>query len=305
MKRSRAIFLAVLAAAVLQGCATEYSLLSPDLRGLRRSPIYPASLRVKELVRDRIAAGDADHISVYFHALQTGYWFGVDEKEKFIPASLLKMYLMIGVLKEAEKDPSILKRRIKLADHERGYDPVFPPSKKLVPGRLYTVDELLGGMISYSDNNAANNLFAVFNDYLQGQVYSDFGIAPEGAADLADLTVKQYMMAFLSLYNSTYLSLPMSQKALEYLARSDFGDGLAAGLPHGVTVAHKFGERAFSEGGDGMVQLHDCGIVYHPEFPYMLGVMTRGKDMKKLAGIIRDVSKLVYEEVSSRDPGRP
>ncbi|PIU19313.1 MAG: hypothetical protein COT18_08150 [Elusimicrobia bacterium CG08_land_8_20_14_0_20_59_10] len=57
-----------------------------------------------------------------------------------------------------------------------------------------------------------------------------------------------------------------------------------------------------------MTQLHDCGIIYHPRFPYMLGVMTRGLDLEKQQKVIADISRLVYREVDyasrgSRDNG--
>jgi len=90
----------------------------------------------------------------------------------------------------------------------------------------------------------------------------------------------------------------MSEKALQYLSLQDFPQGIAAGVPIGTAVAAKFGEHARGDHGEEK-QLHEFGIVYHPKGHYILGVMTQGKDFDQQAGIIRDVSRLVYEAVDS------
>lgn len=106
-------------------------------------------------------------------------------------------------------------------------------------------------------------------------------------------------LRFVRGYNASYLSKEYSQKVLEMLAAADFKLGLAAGVPPGVVVANKFGER---EGlPDDQKQLHDCGIIYFPENPYLLCVMmTQGPNFEYLPTIIKMVSKMVYDEVESR-----
>jgi beta-lactamase class A len=95
----------------------------------------------------------------------------------------------------------------------------------------------------------------------------------------------------------------MSEKALRYLSRSAFRDGIVAGIPSNVDCAVKFGERtipveAGSDNGEReMKQLHEFGIVYHPNRPYLMGVMARGEDPGKLTHVIREVTTLIYEEV--------
>ncbi len=89
------------------------------------------------------------------------------------------------------------------------------------------------------------------------------------------------------------------------MAENGCGEGVivVAGVPSTVDVAHKFGERttlASDTESTETKQLHDCGIVYFPENPYLLCVMTRGTDFKVLEGIISDISRMVYEEVDSR-----
>jgi hypothetical protein len=80
------------------------------------------------------------------------------------------------------------------------------------------------------------------------------------------------------------------------LAKSTFTEGIVAGLPQGMTVAHKFGE---AELPDGTLQLHDCGIVYKPNQPYLICVMTKGSNFDTLAGVISHISKTVYQIIQS------
>jgi hypothetical protein len=105
--------------------------------------------------------------------------------------------------------------------------------------------------------------------------------------------VKDYGMFFRVLFNASYLSKDSSEKALKLLSESTFTKGLVAGIPSGVSISHKFGERVM---GDTR-QLHDCGIVYLPKQPYLLCIMTRGKDFDQLAGVISEISKKVYDDV--------
>lgn len=74
------------------------------------------------------------------------------------------------------------------------------------------------------------------------------------------------------------------------MSQTEFKEGLNRGLPAEITVAHKFGERDLGQ----QKELHDCGIVYYPNQPYLLCVMTKGADFDDLSETIGEISKLVY-----------
>jgi beta-lactamase class A len=88
----------------------------------------------------------------------------------------------------------------------------------------------------------------------------------------------------------------MSEKALKLLTQTKYKDALYAGVPQHIEVAHKFGERQFLPSQEK--QLHDCGIVYHPQNPYLLCIMSRGQDFKKLSNIIKNISKATYDHLT-------
>ncbi len=78
---------------------------------------------------------------------------------------------------------------------------------------------------------------------------------------------------------------------LETMSHSSFTKGIVAGVPEDVLVSHKFGEAPLKT---GEVQLHDCGIVYAQQSPYLLCVMSQGSDYEALADFIARVSQAVY-----------
>jgi len=113
------------------------------------------------------------------------------------------------------------------------------------------------------------------------------------------MTPVGYGHIFRVLYNASYLNRRLSERALEYFAKSDFHDGLEAGVPPGTTIAHKFGIYSIP-GRTQTAQLHDCGVVYYPGRPYFLCVMTEGRDADTLAAVIRQISREVFLAVDAQ-----
>lgn len=249
--------------------------------------------KISELINKEIKGGEVEFISLYFRDLNNGPWIGINEQENFTPASLLKVPLMIAYLKIAGKDPSILERKVLTENNKNLLSQNIIPLRTVETGKEYKIGELLEYMIIYSDNLAADALLRNINIESLDKTYRDLGIsAPSGNKTEDFMSVRDYSSFFRILYNASYLDHEMSEKALEILSRSQFVQGLTAGVPSQVKVAHKFGERI---SGDTK-QLHDCGIIYKEESPYLLCVMTRGQDFNKMGKIISDISSLVYKE---------
>jgi beta-lactamase class A len=280
--------------------AAKPDLLNPLLSaepGLKFEELRPFDFKIRQYVEDAKKAGLATHVSVYFRDLENGPVFSVGMDELYSPASLMKVPLMMATLKEAEKNPGLLSRRVKNDQPILGLSDF--DEHPLKRGEEYSVDELLRAMIAYSDNDAVVMLRTVVGDGPLNDVFRDFGMLIPEVRTLDDsMSAREYSAFFRILYNASYLNRAMSQRALEYLSASKFKDALVAGVPAGVTVAHKFGERSFDD--KPTKQLHDCGIVYHPTENYVLCVMTRGDDFAKLGGVIRDISSMIYKEVDAQ-----
>ncbi len=235
-------------------------------------------------------------VAVYFRDLNNGPTFGVDEEGEFFPASLLKVPVMMAYYHLAERNPSIMDTLIPFEqEREFGIVPTIIPREKLAVGQSYTVEELIRRMIVYSDNQAITLLSERLPLAVVQDLFTIIGVGGDVLVDSASkLTVKEYAGFFRILFNSSYLSRESSEKALALLASTDYHDALPAGVPAGIAIAHKFGEA-----GSGAIehQLHDCGIVYFPEHPYLACIMTRGQDTERLKQAIIDISRFIYTQI--------
>lgn len=248
-----------------------------------------------EEIKDKYSLG---HISLYFRDLNNGPWFGVNEKEVFSPASLLKVPLMIEFLHEVEDDPSILNKKIAIlpTDINTSVSPNIKSEGSLVQGEEYTFEEILKSLIEKSDNTAVLALLRNVDKKGIEDVFRSIGVPFKDLSTEVDIRVKDYAGFFRVLFNSSYLSREMSEKALEILTKSEYQDGIVAGVPQEVRVAHKFGERNIIDEENSM-QLHDCGIVYYPTKPYIICIMTKGNNFENQSKAIRDLSSYTYKEV--------
>lgn len=280
-----------------------YSLINPLLECNNLADnreLVPFKNKLQAIVDDSVNKQSASHVAVYFRDMNNGPWTGINEEDTFAPASLLKVPLMMAYLNRADDDPSILGKKLRF-DNIGNTDTsqFFKPIKTLTPNNEYTVDDLLTYMIEYSENNAFALLTLNADDKMFSQIYQELGISVPGVQTPQDfITVKQYASFFRILFNASYLSRQNSVKALTLLTNTHFDLGITAGVPKKIPVAHKFGERNNEDTGER--QLHDCGIVYYPNHPYLLCVMTRGSDYNKLASVIREISKTTYQQVDSQ-----
>lgn len=283
-------------------CDQKFSHISPAARCATALMSYTKAYEefeseLTQWVDDEEKKGDIVDAAVYFRDLQNGPWFGVRESERFLPASLFKVPVMMAVLKASEKEESLMREVLRTP-------PVLPsmstdstdPARTLRPNAAYTVTELVRRMIAYSDNPSMDILVRRLseldgNENVVRKIYNDLGVL--AAEDAQTISVKSYATLFRILYNARYLNQENSEKALTLLAESDFKDGLVAGVPAGIVVAHKFGIHNL----EGNRLLHDCGIVYHPIRPYLLCVMTRGDDIIKNVEFIAELSRRVYAQV--------
>jgi hypothetical protein len=108
-------------------------------------------------------------------------------------------------------------------------------------------------MLVYSDNVSLNVLQSFLDENpqklkLQAETFQELGLIDPSAKSENTLTTRGYASLFRLLYNASFLNAEMSDKILKWLAESDYQTGLRAGVPKGVKVANKFGERSFKGG---------------------------------------------------------
>ncbi len=258
--------------------------------------LRPIEEKLNKAVERALDEGKAKDISVYVRMMNSGRWIGINEDAKYVPASLMKVLVMMAYLKTAENDSQLLSQRITYAH----IDPLDlrPPGLEL--GMKYSVETLIRKMIVDSNNSALYLLADNLPLNSLKEVFDDLNLklpASQREGEIEYMSPKTYSLVFRVLYGASYLSREMSEKALEFLAGTSFKDGIVTSLLPSLTVAHKFGVSTVLENGSTFRELHDCGIVYYPEHPYLLCVMTKGRDVEDLKQVIGNVSTVTYQEV--------
>lgn len=252
--------------------------------------------KLKEYIQRCNSDGKAQHISIYFRNLNSGPWIGINENEKYSPASLLKVPVAVAAMRRAEIEPLFLKKLVVYQEPQiKDALPNMNDTVVLQKNKAYTIEQLVEHTVADSDNEAMMLLLQKTGSALVGKVMEDMGIKNISQAENDFVSVKEYSSMFRYLFNATYLTKEKSELLLLMMSRAKYRDGLPAGIPDSIKIAHKFGERAFEN--SNIRQLHDCGIVYLPGSPYLICVMTRGDDFGELTSVIAEISGMIYREM--------
>lgn len=250
---------------------------------------------VSGIIENLKAKGDVNSASVYIRLFKEGKWMSFNEEAKFQPGSLFKVPLLITYLRLSEEKPGYLNNRITFnatTAESKGLKQEFlKDAIKL--GNTYTVKELLTYMIAHSDNNATMLLMTSIPFIEFQKTFTDIGLSKELTKNDAVISAKEYSSFWITLYNGSYLNFDNSEYALSLLSQSDFAEGIIKNIPKDVKVAHKFGEK-----GDATKHaFSETGIIYANNVPYLISIMTEGKDQSKLPTAIQDISTAVYNNI--------
>lgn len=282
---------------------TGYDYVNPLLDcGIEFIEVTPSKRKLNDYIASRKSQGAITDASVYFRHLKNGHWFGLNERQIFSPASLLKVPMMMAFFKQAERDPGLRRKSIVFEGSPKTVPTFVPKGEGLTAGQSYPILELVERMIVKSDNDATYLVYSSLDRNAFLKLYGDLGVILDKSVVTQDesfMTIKQYATFFRVLYNASYLTPESSEYALSLLAKSEYKRGIVAGLEQGVVTAHKFGSREH----EGVKQLHECGIVYAKE-PYILCVMTRGSLLPNLEDTIKNISSIVYDDVKEQTETR-
>ncbi len=229
-----------------------------------------------------ILENEPGEYGVYVEDLFSGAWMGVNERDPFIPASLMKVPLMVSVLKQVELGYLSLDEKVEVnLKNSSG------TSEKR------TVNELLRLTAMESNNIAANALATLVTKEDLNSAFIAFGIPlSEITSGKIDVSPKEYSNILRSLYFSTYLRRRFSQLLLSTLVDTEYNEQLVPGIPVEVKVAHKVG--FWKDEG----QNHDCGIVYLPEKNYLICIMSAHTSFEDASRVTTEISRTAYSFMS-------
>lgn len=271
---------------------SEYEYLSPRIFIDNQNDLLINFKPLRSKLRDYTYRLD-NKTGYYFEYLPTGNSIGINEKEEFVPASLLKTPLAMGALKGIELGE--LTPNMKLTVEQKHIDKAFGNLWKKGVGHTLTLNDALIQLIKYSDNTAQHVLFEHMTGREIDDIFDYLDIPKEAnESNNPVVTPKNYSSILRCLYLSCFLEKKTSNMLLHLLSETEFHDQIPAGVPKNVKVAHKIGVST-SILGDGVYT--DCGIIYAPKRPYILCIMTEG-DEDRSRVIMQDLSKITYDYVS-------
>ncbi len=270
---------------------SEFDLLHPEIARLdvddfieiqktQTASLTPLREKLTPLIAD-----EPGTYGIYVEDLFTGAWLGINEREPFIPASLMKVPLMVAVLKDVEQGELSLDQTV---------DIDLSNSTGVIERR--TVNELLRITAKESNNIAANALGTLVSPEDLNAAFVSFGIPVlETVTGKIDVSPKEYGNLLRSLYFSTYLRRRFSQLLLSMLVDTEYNEQLVPGVPVEVKIAHKVGFWKDDH------QNHDCGIVYLPEKHYLVCVMSQSTEFSDASRVTTEISRTVFKHMSTSE----
>jgi beta-lactamase class A len=220
---------------------------------------------------------------LYVVRLSNGYSYGVNDKEEFTAASLIKLPVMAAMFAESEKGTIDLdeKYTLKASDKVGGSGSLY--GKPV--GYEITYRNILQLMGKQSDNTAftiARNRLgdSVINSYMQ-----KYGMTRTSLAENTT-TPEDIGQFFEGLWNNNILSKRHRDELLANLTDTIYEAWLPAGLPSDVKIAHKYGREVHV--------INDAGIVFTTQ-PYVVVLMSKGIVDGEGDQIFPVISKLVFD----------
>lgn len=250
------------------------------------------------------ALGGGDSISLYYKNLKKGYEVTINADRAWVPASMVKAYVVVEAFRQKkvrlvnfDSRVTIKKQNVVPTELEStGHQP-------LREGAKATIRELVYAMVVQSDNTAYNSLLDVLDRRNITLTLRSLGLTDTVVGEKLSLNDEQYALDlailgrqpnrttardFGKLFDLIYEDkVSDSNEILTIFKKQKINDIIPKLLPEGIDIAHKTG--IFS------LYLHDGGIVYKPNEPFILAVFTNRGDPT----IIAQLSKISYYK--SRD----
>ena len=256
----------------------------------------------------RIAAESGAEVAVAFRMLDGSGEMLIEPDKRFHAASTMKIPVMIELFRQVAAGQISLEDQLTIRNEFRSIvdgstyalsvDDDSDREVYAAVGRKMTLRQLCELMITVSSNFATNLLIEKLGvEQIRATVTrlgADGMQVLRGVEDdkafqkgLNNSTDARGLLILLErIANGKAVDPASDAKMVDILKRQTFNDGIPAGVPRGVTVAHKTGNITRIN--------HDAAIVYAPR-PYVLVILVRGiDDEKKSAALIAEISRALY-----------
>jgi beta-lactamase class A len=266
---------------------------------------------LEKQIQGLIRESGAEMVGVAYFDLATGKEILINADENFHAASTMKVPVMMEVFRQDRNGKlslddyiPIKNQFISIVDGTRFSISAEDDSEQTLynrVGKTETVRELMRMMIAVSSNLATNLLIERVNapsvmDFMREIGAKNIqvlrGVEDGRAYELGmnnTTTARDLMIILRHIARRQAVSSKASNEMIKILLDQKFNDGIPAGLPKGIKVAHKTGSITKIN--------HDAAIVFPPNRkPYVLVVLTRGiEDEKRANKLIADISRTLYK----------
>ena len=248
--------------------------------------------KLRDNINSTIQSEAKGKFGFYMEDLTTGSWIGINERMKFVPVSLKKVPVVMGIMKKVESGELRMNQTFTLKKSD--IDPKFGDLWEKGIGYNITLNELVDLTLKNSDNTAHNVLIRTISDEetLQAVIASGMPI-PITSSDWNSYSAtkygaspKQYSNVFRGLYYSTYLKRPFSQYMLSEMINTSDNPRITAGSKVQTFESDPYFSSTY---------YHDCGIVYLPKKPYIICMMSSGINETDAEKIMGKISKIVFD----------
>jgi beta-lactamase class A len=226
----------------------------------------------------------------FFEYLPTGVTIGVNEKDEFSAASLLKVPVVMAYYlqqetegKSHDSEAVILTKKMLHVDYGSLW--------KRGEGAKVTLGEAVEYALKESDNTAVEVIISKTNYKYFQEVYDGLDVDSKEVREIPVITLKNYSSILKALFFASVVNKEHSEKILSLLTESIYKDKLPSGVSENIKVAHKIGV------ADNQLYT-DCGIVYVPRRPYLLCLFSVS-DENMARDRMEKISKTVYDFVST------
>jgi beta-lactamase class A len=270
---------------------TEYPLIDPNRSFIDQKHFITNIQPLRERYSDLVFNTKDAEISIYFEFLNTGANISINQDNRFVPGSLIKIPTALAVMKKIERGEWKLANRLVLfaEDKSDGFGVLY----KDAVGTAYTIEELLKELLINSDTTAHKIFVRNLGNEPLVEVYRGLGLEDLLDSDY-NITAKEYSRLFRSLYTSSFLNRNNSEYLLEILAETPFSNFLNSGIPSEVFFSHKIGIHEPTK------TYLDSGIVYVESRPYILTVAVKVEAGKAYAEeIMQTISREAYEYITN------
>lgn len=260
------------------------------------------------VIRERIAKSGAD-LGVYFRTLDAKAEWTFHADDVFHAASTMKIPVMIELFNQVRlgkvklDDPLALKNEFHSIVDRSVYTLSTADDSEVelykAEGQTRTLRELCELMITVSSNFATNLLIEKLGvENIRATVHelgSDGMSVLRGVEDnkayekgLSNTTTARGLAMLLqAIADGKAVDAESSRQMVAILERQKFNEGIPAGLPPGIPVAHKTGE---------ITKIHHDAAIVFAKRPFILVILVRGlADTKESAALMADITGRLFE----------